>query len=71
VTQPNSTMPLHERAALAFPDSEYLQTEWIRAVALVRQTKRGWVADLRQPANAGGRPVPCDHTFELLARMGA
>ena len=45
-----STLPLPERAALAHPDNPYLQTEWMRAVRVVRSTKGGWVADLgRRP----------------------
>ncbi len=42
--------PLLARARRNYPDDEYLQREWMRAVALVRKTKRGWVLDdhLRQ-----------------------
>lgn len=34
-----------DRAAWLFPESEYLQREWRRAVATVRKTKRGWLLD--------------------------
>lgn len=32
-------------AARLYPDSQYLQREWLRAVALVRSTARGWILD--------------------------
>ena len=28
-----------------FPNSEYLQTEYVRAVGIVRGTSRGWLLD--------------------------
>ena len=34
-----------ERAKDLFPDSDYLQQEWQRALALVRSTERGWILD--------------------------
>jgi hypothetical protein len=34
-----------DRAARLFPESEYLQREWRRAVAVVRRTSRGWLLD--------------------------
>lgn len=36
---------LQERAARLWPDSQPLQVEWLRAVALVRSTRRGWRLD--------------------------
>lgn len=36
---------LQAAAAKLWPDNEYLQREWIRAVMVVRSTKRGWVAE--------------------------
>jgi len=33
------------RAARLWPNNEYLQREWLRAVQLVRATNRGWVAE--------------------------
>jgi hypothetical protein len=41
--------PKTDRAARLFPESEYLQREWRRAVAVVRKTRRGYLLD---------RPVP-------------
>lgn len=41
--------PMADRAARLWPDSPRNQREWLRAVALVRKTSRGWVADCRQP----------------------
>ncbi len=38
-------IPLPERAARAYPRSEALQREWLRAVAVVRSTRRGWLLD--------------------------
>ncbi len=38
---------LEARAARNYPDSPYLQREWIRAVGVVRSTRGGWVMDLR------------------------
>ena len=37
---------LQGRAAKNYPDNPYLQAEWIRAVAVVRGTKNGWVMDV-------------------------
>lgn len=34
-----------QAAAKLYPHSEYLQREWLRAVAVVRQTSRGWQLD--------------------------
>ncbi len=34
-----------DRAAWLFPESEYLQREWRRAVGVVRKTSRGWLLD--------------------------
>lgn len=34
-----------ETAARLYPDNEYLQTEWLRALQIVRQTSRGWLLD--------------------------
>ena len=36
---------LQERAERLYPRSHVLQRAWIRAVLLVRGTKRGWVLD--------------------------
>jgi hypothetical protein len=33
------------RAVRLYPDSPYLQREWLRAVAVVRSTSRGWHLD--------------------------
>lgn len=37
---------LQARAAKNYPDSPYLQAEWVRAVGVVRATKAGWVMDV-------------------------
>ena len=36
---------LQQRAERLFPRNPYLQTEWVRAVLLVRGTSRGWVLE--------------------------
>ena len=36
---------LAQRAARLYPESAYLQREWMRAVALVRRTSGGWLLD--------------------------
>lgn len=36
---------LLERAARLYPESPYLQQEWLRAVLTVRMTVRGWLLD--------------------------
>ncbi len=36
---------LAQRAELLWPDSEALQREWLRAVGVVRRTRRGWLMD--------------------------
>lgn len=33
------------RAVELYPDSDYLQNQWLRAVAIVRATARGWLLD--------------------------
>ena len=50
--KPQARTPLSElveRATRLYPDSEYLQREWLRAVRVVRATTNGWQLD---------RPVP-------------
>lgn len=37
--------PLRERAAVLWPESPYLQREWMRAVRAVRRTPGGWLLD--------------------------
>lgn len=37
--------PLLARAQRLWPDNDYLQREWLRAVRVVRNTRRGWLAD--------------------------
>lgn len=36
-------------AARHYPDSAYLQREWIRAVQVVRASSRGWLLDRPAP----------------------
>jgi hypothetical protein len=36
---------LERQAARLYPDSYYLRSEWMRAVAVVRSTSRGWHLD--------------------------
>lgn len=33
------------QAIRLWPDNVYLQREWLRAVALVRSTRKGWLLD--------------------------
>lgn len=40
--------PLVMRAARLWPENPYLQLRWLRAVAMVRKTRRGWVLDRHQ-----------------------
>lgn len=52
ITQPPQPQPITDvslaaRAAKHYPDSPYLQAEYIRAVGVVRSTKGGWVMDQR------------------------
>jgi len=51
----SAALSLEERARRNYPDSEYLQREWIRAVRVVRATKRGYVLDLHPLPPAGQR----------------
>ena len=44
LTPPASTA-LQQRAARAYPDSPALQAEWLRAVRVVRASRRGWLLD--------------------------
>lgn len=37
--------PLAAQAARLWPDSADLQRRWLRAVAVVRSTRRGWLLD--------------------------
>lgn len=41
--------PLLRRAELLYPASPYLQAEWMRAIAVVRATRGGWLLDRPQP----------------------
>lgn len=43
---------LARRAARNYPDSDHLQQEWLRAVRVVRGTKRGWVLDRKVARDA-------------------
>ena len=43
--KPRSVNPLAARAARLWPDSPRNQTEWLRAVAVVRKTSGGWLLD--------------------------
>lgn len=38
---------LQARAERLYPESAYLQTEWVRAVSVVRSTTGGWLLDHR------------------------
>jgi hypothetical protein len=43
---------LQQRAARLWPDSDYLQREWLRAVRVVRQSGGGWLLDRRVARSA-------------------
>ena len=43
VTSPDAAM--RHRAARLWPESEYLQREWLRAVSVVRKSPRGWLIE--------------------------
>ncbi len=45
---------LEQIAARLYPDSTYLQAEWVRAVSVVRGTSRGWLLE-RPVAKDSGR----------------
>lgn len=40
---------MSDRAARLWPDSPRNAREWLRAVAVVRSTRSGWLLDPRQP----------------------
>lgn len=50
---PAARHPLVERAALLWPDGEphadYNRRAWLRAVRVVRSTRRGWLVDRLVP----------------------
>lgn len=46
---PQQRDPLVAMAARLWPDNPNLQLRWLRAVAMVRRTKRGWLLDKPQP----------------------
>lgn len=49
---------LQQRAIHNYPDNDYLQAEWLRAIGVVRSTKIGWRLDTVVPRTPGGyRPV--------------
>jgi hypothetical protein len=50
---PANPDPLLQRAQRNYPDSDYLQREWLRAVRVVRSTSGGWRLD-----NPAGRVKP-------------
>jgi hypothetical protein len=43
VTTDDKVLERHAREL--YPDSEYLQQQWLRGVRLVRTTARGWLLD--------------------------
>lgn len=45
--------PMRTRAANLWPDSPRNQREWMRAVATVRRTRRGWLLDRMVPRKEG------------------
>lgn len=49
---------LETRAEKLWPDNPRNQTEWIRAVGVVRSTKRGWDLDKPVPLLDDVRRVP-------------
>ncbi len=48
VEQLDADLLLIQRARQLYPDSDYLQAEWLRAVMVVRDTNGGWVLEIRQ-----------------------
>jgi len=49
VAQRHHADPLVQRAAKLWPDDPPMQFRWLRAVAVVRSTRRGWLLDRLQP----------------------
>ncbi len=49
VEQLDADLALLERARALYPDSDYLQHEWLRAVTVVRLSRCGWLIELRVP----------------------
>lgn len=45
VAQQHHADPLVMRAARLWPDNHDMQLRWLRAVAVVRKTRRGWLLD--------------------------
>ncbi len=52
VVAPQARHPMAQRAARLWPESPALQREWLRAVSVVRCTRRGWLLDQPQPKGA-------------------
>ena len=44
-TTPPAVEPMLARARLNYPNSEFNQAAWLRAVAIVRKTRIGWRLD--------------------------
>lgn len=40
-------LSLADRAARLWPDDGHLRQEWLRAISVVRSTRRGWLLDRR------------------------
>lgn len=49
IVVPNPKEPLQARAARLWPDNPALQQRWLRAVAMARATRRGWLGDPINP----------------------
>ena len=43
---------LRLQAARLYPDSDYLQREWLRAVGVVRRTRNGWLLERKVKRHA-------------------
>jgi len=48
VAELDADLHMIQRARRLYPDSDYLQAEWLRAVMIVRETDGGWVLEVRQ-----------------------
>lgn len=55
IEQLDADLHLIQRARRLYPQSDYLQAEWLRAVMIVRDTNGGWVLEV--PQRRMTRPV--------------
>ncbi len=50
-------MSAEDRARRLYPDSAYLQAEYLRAMQVVNTTRRGWLLSKRVPRRPSEAPI--------------